>query len=180
MQRRSYRRRLGFAVRLVGLMSIGAWRPAVAQPSRAVGTYVLVGVSGEPLPASIPIGGTYRIVLIGRRLVLQLDGTFEQTGPARVVAGRQPIALLPDARGTYRHHGDVVALAPAGGDDPIIATLRGATLTYMEGGRSWTFLQCQPVVVLSACVECHRSPDERDPMVATTFRFAEECSGTAH
>ncbi|HYD54021.1 MAG TPA: hypothetical protein VEA99_15410 [Gemmatimonadaceae bacterium] len=145
-------------------------------PEAAVGTWVLVDVSGEPLPATIPLDASYRVVLDGRRLTLHGDGTFDQTGTARIEAGRRAIAHVPDVHGTYECHGSAVALSAAGGDT-IVATRRGTSLRYVDGGRSWLYQRCGETIVVSGCTHCHREVDLSDPSAPSTFRFASLCNG---
>lgn len=162
---------------MAALTACSATRPAPVAPRAvsAAGTWVLAEVDGVPVPTTIQLDATFRVMLVDRRLVLADDGTFRQAGDGRLEAGRRAVARLPDVAGRWTSRDGAVAFAPAGGE-PLVARREGASLSYNDGGHAWSWQRCSAPVVGATCRECHRTVDASDPATTATHRFAAACS----
>lgn len=149
--------------------------PAAVGTAAVTGTWVLVELDGHPVPATIQLDATFRVLLVDRKLVLAGDGTFRQAGEGLLEAGRRPIARLPEVAGRWTARDAVVSFIPAGGE-VVVARREGATLSYRDGEHAWSWQRCSAPVVGATCRECHRTVDATDPATTTTHRFAAACS----
>lgn len=124
------------ALLLLALATLAA-APAAAQVE---GTYELVQINGQALPAPSP--SEENVVMHGATLALTADGRFLMQARAGAADDTEPQEA--EARGTWTASGDSLALTPDdGGADHALHfrwTLREGTLTlHDEEGDAYTF-----------------------------------------
>jgi hypothetical protein len=136
---------------LVGLMALatlsalacggdGGTEPA-DNYARAAGSYSLVSLNGQPLPALLFQEGSTRVDLLSATLVLRADRSFTESLTGRVTIGSgQPQPDVQVHNGTYVLSGATSSLTasfsvPATSQFPAFSftgTLSGSVVTYTD------------------------------------------------
>jgi hypothetical protein len=134
------------ALLAITLLACGGDDPSAPPESPyhlAAGSYALVSLDGDPLPATIFQEGTLRVDITAATLVLRSDRTFTETLDALNIDGttQEPERQVHD--GTYTITNATAAfVVPAVGGFPAFTfsgTLTGTVLTYTDDNATYRY-----------------------------------------
>lgn len=107
--------------------------PIGPEPSVA-GTYTLRTVDGAPIPVTLSESGTYRLEVIGGRIVLDPEDTFATFTEFRETRGTEVSIEPVTVVGSYVVNGSNISMTNAATGGVVIANHAAGTLTLVDAG----------------------------------------------